>query len=424
VPSFASRPLTAAERYYAYLDCVAPMNLLLMAELDRVFPADEVAARWSEFARVRALPRLRVRADLTLADGPARDVGFRAAEVGTTGWDAELAAESGAPFGFDRPMRLCYLASPGEGRSRLVFVVHHAIVDGRVGIADLQRFVRSLDGQPVAPQDGLTLAVPATRSFPWQRDRQQFLALLRELAARNAAAGEPEPRGWPAGVEARRPRFFSLTVDAGDARGVLAAAKAQGTRAYPLMAATWLAAVAEHLGADDPAVLQLATPADLAEPSPEPDRPTAPVVTVLAGRYAVSPTAAPWDLARQITANLDAALARGEGELFFTLARAEALIDLEAGSRAVARALASAPPAVSVTNLGPVDPGSDPAWLRGMCGYLAAAPNQVLFVSGLGYRGRLVHSIATDDTQLPAEHAAAVIAGYTDRLRSLARAAA
>jgi hypothetical protein len=57
-----------------------------------------------------------------------------------------------------------------------------------------------------------------------------------------------------------------------------------------------------------------------------------------------------------------------------------------------------------------------------MCGYLAPSPNQVVFVSGLGYRGRLVHSIATDDTQLDPALAGALVAGYTEQITALAPA--
>src|SRR4051812_48354761 len=120
-----SRPLSGPERYYAYLDHVAPMNLLLMAELDRALPLDEVAKRWSQFVRLRSLPRLRVMADLTLVDGGAQDVDFRGVQTASHNWHAEMADESRVPFGFDRPMRLLYLTSPDEQRSRLVFVVHH-----------------------------------------------------------------------------------------------------------------------------------------------------------------------------------------------------------------------------------------------------------------------------------------------------------
>ena len=417
----ASRPLTGAERYYAFLDHVAPMNLLLMAELDRCFPLDEIEKRWTEFVALRSIPRLRVMADLTLADRGAEHVDYRGVEAPSDSWHAHMAAESLTPFGFDRPMRLLYLASPAEGRARLVFVVHHSVLDGRIGIPELQWLIRFIDGQHVPEQQGLTLALPRPQRFDWQGDRGRLAQVLRAMSERRASLGEPAPADWPARPAVHSPRFFSLVVDGDDARHFLAAAKAHGTRAYSAMAATWLQVAARDLVGAAGTTLQLSTPTDLAVPSDDPDRATSPVVSVIGSRYRVEAGASVWDLARQVTANVDEAAAIGEDELFFHLSRTESMTDLDRGIQAVRRSLASAPPAISVTNLGVIDPGSDPEWVRAMCGYIAATPNQVIFVSGLGYRGRLVHSMASDDGQLPADVAGGLIDGYAAQVTALGR---
>ena len=419
-----SRPLTGAERYYAFLDHVAPMNLLLMADLDSTFALDEIEKRWTQFVRLRAIPRLRVMEDLRLADrGPDR-VDFRGLEAPSDTWHALMAQESLTPFGFDRPMRLLYLVSPAEARSRLVFVVHHSVLDGRIGIPELQWLIRFIDGQQIPAQQGLTLPLPRPQRFDWQTDRKRLAEVLRSMSARRAALGAPEPTEWPHRAGDPAPRFCSLTIEGDDARTFLAAAKSHGTRAYSAMAATWLRVAAERLVGSSSATLQLSTPTDLAVPSDDPDRATSPVVSVIGSRYRLEADHNVWDLASQITANVDAAAALGEDELFFHLSRVESIADLDRGVRTVARSLDSAPPAVSVTNLGVIDPGSDPDWVRAMCGYLAATPNQIVFVSGLGYRGRLVHSMATDDGQLAPETAADMIAGYEAQVLALGREAA
>jgi hypothetical protein len=43
----------------------------------------------------------------------------------------------------------------------------------------------------------------------------------------------------------------------------------------------------------------------------------------------------------------------------------------------------------------------------------------VVFVSGTGYRGRLIQSIATDDTQFGVDRAQALIAGYRPRVTAM-----
>lgn len=413
-----ARPLIAAERYYAFLDCVAPMNLLHVADLDRVFAADEVGQRWADFVRVRSLPRLRVQPELTLADGPRDDVAFRSVQLDSSEWDGELAVESREPFGFDRPARLCYLTSPAEGRSRIVLAVHHAIADGRVGIAEVQRFVRSLDGQPVEPLDGVTEVVPATATYPWQADRRRLVELLREIAAGNEATGAPEPAGWPAAEATAEPRFVSLAFDAPDTTAFLSAARARGLRAYAALAAAWLATARSHFGD----ILQLATPPDLAGPGSDPSRPTSPIVPVLGTRYVVPADRAPWDLGTAIAARLDTALARGEGELFFHLTRVDKITDVDAGVAAIARALAAAPPSFCVSNLGVIDPGSDPDWLRTVYVYLAPSPNQVTLITGIGYRGGLTHGLATDESRLAPDVATAMVSEYVDRIRRMGAA--
>jgi hypothetical protein len=184
------------------------------------------------------------------------------------------------------------------------------------------------------------------------------------------------------------------------------------------MAAAWLRVASGRLTDRHPATWQLATPVDVTGTNPDPAVPAAPVISVVANRFRVTPDAT-WELATEIGAALDASMERGEAELFFHLTRAERIDDLDTGARVVAQAIAAAPPAISVTNLGVIDPGSDPPWLRTMCGYLAPSPNQVIFVSGLGYRGRLVHSISSDDTQLDPALAGALVAAYAEQIRTV-----
>lgn len=410
------RPMTPAEKYFAFLDRVSPMNLLLVADLDRAVDIDQVAECWPRFARDRVLARMQVRPDLTIGAGDAIG-GFTGLTLAAGEWDARLSLETREPFGTDRPMRCCYFASPDEGRARLVFVVHHAVVDGRVGVAELQAFVRALDGQRLEPRTRPPAVVPATRTFPWQQDRGALRSLLADLRSRQAEP--PEPSAWSRPVAPRSPRYFSLTLDGSIAAGFLAAARRHRTRAYSAMASTWLRVAASRLADRQPATVQLATPVDVTGAAPDPHLAAAPVISVVANRFAVTPEAR-WELAAEIGAALDASIERGEAELFFQLTRADRIADLETGARVVAQAIAAAPPAFSVTNLGVIDPGSDPPWLRTMCGYLAPTPNQVIFVSGLGYRGRLVHSIATDDSQLDPSLAGALVADYAEEIRAIA----
>ena len=187
--------MTPAEKYYAFLDRVSPMNLLLVADLDRALDIGRVAECWPHFVRERALPRVQVRPDLTIGDGGPGQIDFVGLTLPSTEWDAQLSRESREPFGTDRPMRCLYLASPDENRSRLAFVVHHAIVDGRVGIAELQAFIRALDGQDLPSETRPPLVLAPTKVLPWQRDRRLLGAVVQEIRARNEGVGPGRAAG-------------------------------------------------------------------------------------------------------------------------------------------------------------------------------------------------------------------------------------
>jgi len=413
--------MTPAEKYYTFLDLTWPMNIMIVAELDVALPVDQVAEAWTRFCRLRSFPRLTAQADLTLRDiGPDR-VEFSGEELRSDQWHARMDEETVRPYGLDVPLRCRYYVSPSEERSRVVFVGHHAIVDGRVGVANLQSFIRSLDGQAVVEQQMLSAPANPVRpaGYPWQQDKGRLIETLREISREHAALGDVQPADWPESSIERSPTTRALVFDASDSEKFLFAMKDHGIRPLPAMAAVWLHAVRQHLVADVPTTLQLGTAVDLAARHEDPRRPAAMTVGVVANRFQVD-DGAPWALAQDVFREVGASMDRGDGDLFFHLARVKAIDDLDAGRRVVARSLEGAPPTVSVTNLGIVDPGSDPPWLRWMCGYLAPTPNQLVFVSGLGYRGLLVNSVTTDDLRLSPERAEDLVATFRTQMGELA----
>lgn len=413
-----SRPLTVSERYYAFLDSVTPMSIVVVADFDRCLPVEHVARCWEQFIETRCLPRLRVGGDLTLYDAPA-DNDFQAREGAATGWDAAIGADLREPFGLDRAMRCRYLPSPAEDQARLCLVVHHAVTDGRGAMAEMQALLRLLDGQSVPAQPDLP-SPPLLRELPWQTDRQEFIALLRKIRELNDDAGQPQPQEWKQpSVFDRVPRFQTLVLEPDVTQALLARVKREGASVYSATAAAWLCSVAETVLGEGESTLQLATSVDLAATPADPAAARSAVVGIIARRYRVDP-ADPWPLARRIRAAMTEAVDAGEGELFFELARVQAYADVEAGARTTARALASAPPAVSVTNMGYVDADGDPSWVRTLYANLPTAPNQLVSAPGLTYRDRIVHSISTADLQLAPHLAEALVDSYRARIRDLA----
>jgi hypothetical protein len=409
-----SRPMTIAEKYYAFLDLAWPTNPILSAELDVCLPADKVEARWREFCARRIYPRLMPTSDLTVVDAGAAHLDFDSAELPSAEWEARVARDADTALGHERATALRYLTSPDEGRSFAYLIGHHSIADGRGGLMELQRFLQFLDDRDVPVQDSLSLP-SAGRTYPWQTDRRAMLDVLRDLSNRNRELGQPLPLDWPAASTERRSRLSPINFSPESSAAMLQQARDEGVRVFSAMAAAWLQQVTGTVCGVDEGVVQLNVPVDRSVPSEDPRRPTAMAVGVLGHRYRVQ-AGAPWPIARDIATTVGQALDRGEGELFFQLARLDAVDDLAVGTEAVGGAIRSAPPAASVTNMGLLDASADPPWVRAMWGNLAPTPNQVISFSTVGYRGRLCSTLWTDDLRVPPAQAASLVSGFTTAL--------
>jgi hypothetical protein len=412
--------MTVAEKYYTFLDETWPTNVTFVAELGRAFPGEYVEQKWREFSALRAFTRSMPTADLTIVDGGLERVDCRALEVPEEALDDEIARESLVHHGTEKVVHCRYWSVPGSDRSRVALIAHHAIADGRGGVNELQEFVRFLGGAAVPEQPHLsTPRRSIVDGFPWQTDRRALLALLREIGERNRELGPLEPAAWPAATRERRPRFTPLQQATGTGGRLGEAAGRAGARMFPAMAAAALLAAARTVVHQDRATLQLNVSVDLASEHAHDDRPPAMNVGVVSQRQQVR-LDDPWQLARDITSALRTSLKRGEGELFFHLSRVENATDLTAGAALLAAAIEGASPAVSVTHLGEIDATDDPDWLTAIWANQASTPNQVVQAVALEYRGRLIHSFATDDLRLPGETARAFLADYGSTIEALA----
>jgi hypothetical protein len=416
--------MTVAERYYTFLDHRWPTNVLISADLDICLDPALVREKWLAFRRRRVLARAMPTQELTLVDlgGDIDRHGdsFATDVRSSLQWDEAFDEEAAVRYGVGVPMRCRYLASPAEGRSRILFIGHHALLDGRDGLSELQAFLRWLDDQELPEQQELSLPTPARTDHPWQAGARERLELLRSLRARAVELGQPGPADWPDVDVPRRLRLRQLVVQPEHAARVVATGRRHGSSAFSTVAAHWLDVIAEALCPDDPApTLQVAVPADVSVPSDHPGRPSAMSVAVLAHPHRVDRSDT-WGVAADLLSTIRVALDRGEGDLFFHLTRVESARDIDEGSELVARALAGSPPCLTISNMGVVDPGSDPAWVRFIQGQLPSSPNQIVFVSTLAYRGQLVHTVSTDESRLPLELSEAMTQGYVNRLLALA----
>ncbi|MBV6726209.1 phthiocerol/phthiodiolone dimycocerosyl transferase family protein [Nocardioides daeguensis] len=406
----AHRPMTVAEKYYTFLDQAWPSTAMISADLDRCFDPDEVDRVWQEFRTRRVLARAAATEDLTIADVGIDQDTFRSDVLPSAAWDRAFEEEGDTPCDLGVPLRCHYLSSPEEGRSRVIFNGHHAVIDGRIGITELQWFVRLLDGQDVPEQQLLSEPAVPAQPHAWQQSRTAMIDLLRELKARNAAYGAPQPAAWPDSSVPRRSWLRQVEIGPETSARVVADGRAHGANPFANVVSALLASTARVLCGGD-ATLQLAAPADLGTPPSDPNQAPAMAIAVLAHPFEVAVDDR-WSLAGQVKAAVVEALERGEGDLFFHLARLENVSDLAVGRDRIAAALSAGPPSVVVSNMGVVDPGTDPDWLRSVHGQLVAAPNQVVFLALTSYRGRLVHTFATDDNRVAPDQREALVKEY------------
>jgi hypothetical protein len=112
-------------------------------------------------------------------------------------------------------------------------------------------------------------------------------------------------------------------------------------------------------------------------------------------------------------------MADGLGALFLQLTRVAQVTDLESGATAMAESIAAAQPAFSSTNMGVIDPGTDPSWVRWITGHLAPSPNHLALAAGIGYRGRLVEYLATDDARMSPQTRAEILDRFHHNLTAM-----
>jgi hypothetical protein len=421
----AGRPLDVAGQYYAVLDLLWPANVVCVAELDTAFAADEVDAAWAQVRTANPIVKSRL-AQLgigppVLVDHPGVACDFRYCEGSL---ETVLADEQRIRFDVAAgPLVRCrYLVA--DGSSALLVTGHHAVLDARGGFVLLQQIIGVLASgavpQPRELPSGLNDRVrPGLR---WPKDRRVVLDQLREISERRQGAGPTDVLlPTAADISDRRLSVTKHRLDETATSSLLARAKAIGATGYGMIAAAWLHATHE-LFADDRAThhLALTTPADLrprlvpAVPADEPG-----MYATLIGTSHVVGSALHDELAAEVSAVVQAAVDRGEGELFFALARPGPLD--QTGAEMLRGAIAAAPQAIAVSNTGRLPEGTDPEWVRSVWFSFAPSPNQLAFVAATTYRGRLTMAVCTDHVRLPAELGDRLTAGAVERLRTAAQ---
>lgn len=418
--SVQGRPLDVAGRYFAVLDQLWPANVVCVAELDAVFAPDEVEAAWQRVCAAIPVARARVvdsDAQPFLVEDPTVGCDF-AVRGGSV--DSALAEEQRDRFDLAAgPLVRCrYVIA--DSRSALLVTGQHAVLDARGGYVLLQHLARLLaGGEAPQPSDLPPALQDRIRSgLRWPQDRPVVLELLREMAEQRRTAGPVDEVLEPVGESTERRLKVTLhRLDEGETAALIARAKAAGATGYGMIAAAWLQAT-HDLFADDRAThhLSLTTPADVR------GRLDPQVRTDVAGMFASLITTSHMvgatgidALADEVSTTVRAAVERGDGELFFALARPGPLDGR--GAAQLRSALTAAPQSLAVSNTGRLPEVADPEWVRSVWFSFAPSPNQIAFVSATTYRGRLTMAECVDHARLPVDLRDRLATGALRRLR-------
>jgi hypothetical protein len=423
IPSWP-RQLDASERYFWLLDRLACAPISAVAELDRVLTRRELETALATTQSRHPLLRARIEVmdgQPLLVDAPA-PITISVFESTAASLTADLAAlhdqplpENGGPM-----VRLVSLVL-GPGRSAVVLLTHHALIDGQGAVVALRDMLRAVEsGASADPDITVTPPPPLHDRFPpEQRGARSVRDVLSDVRAERS--GLPAPNDFPfhaRHMPIRRTRLHVLLID--PVHALVSAARGAETTVHGLVAAAALQSAAALLGDGhrEEQVLAVASPTDLRS-RVEPPLPPGEVMVatgLLCTPYAVAGDTP--QLARRISAQTQRELARGESHLFYRLARAGSYAATEAGLDAFASWLDSAPPNIGISNLGIVESEGDPAWVRTLGVSLSPSANQLAFVVLTTYRDLLTIVVATDDEKLSRPLADAFVAGLAHRVNA------
>jgi hypothetical protein len=415
------RQLDPAERYFWLLDRLACATVGAIAELDRVLTRGELEAALAAVQRQH--PHLRAR--IEVVDGQpllleaAGPIPLTLCDGDAGGLTVDLAALLDQAFPEDGGPMVRLVSLPlGAERSAVALMVHHALIDGRGAAAALQHVLRSAESDASAERSAMVIAPPPPLHDRFPPERRAARAVRDVLSqVRAERAGLPAPDGYPfhsRHVPTRRTRLHIIVVD--PVNQLVSAARDAKATVHGLVAAAALQSAAALIAEDRPLTLAVASPTDLRVPvePPSSDDEVAMATGLLCTPYTVDADIP--ELARRISAQTHREFARGESHLFYRLARAGSFAATESGLNEFASWLGAAAPNIGISNVGVVESGSDPAWMRSLSLALSPSANQLAFVGLTTYRERLTMLVTTDEQKLPRAVADAFVTGLARRV--------
>jgi NRPS condensation-like uncharacterized protein len=394
------------QRLVHFMDRVSSVNFVVVADLNG--PLDAAAVERGAAVLQARHPLLRVRVEEEggrvvrryhfRADGvPAPEV--RAAPADTFspgGLTREVEAELARPFAVERgPLfRLALAPSLEPDRHRLLLTMHHMIADGASASIVIRDLLEACAGRLGATQRPLFVPGP---SFPGV-GRVRALWSLARLMARTAAhlltrrpTGRPVP-GLNAPAAGRETGIIFRELDREQTAAMRAAAREEGTTVGGMLSAAIVRAVhaagapgkAAHV-----ALVNAVNVRDLASADAL-DRVDL-LMSFVVTYHRVGDARGFFDLARECSAEIKRAVARGDAVVPHTLAGLLPSIEPGEAVRATIRVADRFATSAALTNVGPVALPS---------GFGPLTLTSLSFAPSLGFLGRFSGVASTFDGRL------------------------
>jgi len=448
-PTTLPRPLDPGEAFFTLSDQFSSMNFVVFAERSGHLLPEQIRQALDVLQQENAL--LQARIGWTDADGlffepaPGPRIALQCASAPANQWQPWIERELSLPFAIGSAplMRCVYLTLEPQparhdtsddpevqpaGQCLLALSFHHAIADGRAGIALLRRLLSLLNA--AASADAAATAPPPRASalpamidlmpaqFRWQQQPDAAKQIRAVLISDYRRHGPASALPWlDPSQPARSPKIIRLQLPPALTAQLIDRARQHQTSVHGALCAAQLMAQLGLQADGERSTFVLSSPVDMrAHLLPEPTvAPAGLFVSIISATFPVDAQTRLWPLAQDIMAQTRRQISRGEGHLFFNLF---GLDGSPVGPQHLAgfrQKLQATVPNTMISNVGAVATIDDDPATHAISFALCPMPYQALFTAASSYAGQLILNVGFDAAKLSPTHAQTL----TERLHQL-----
>lgn len=415
-----ARPLGKAERFYWLYDRVSCTNFVVVAEFDEL-PPREPLIRALDTAR-RRHPLLGVRivigdeGEVCYEPGPAGSISVPVVPGGQQGWRTEIIKQLDARFPDGAFPLLRCMAIPStteDGTSAVVFTFHHGVTDAGAATRLVEEVLTdALLGLPV---DDSTFPARPPQEALYDNPFRGIGGLLRRLWYALTDALERIRRGTPRALPDpfARGRVRSLVLERIQLRRdrtviLRHRCRKHRTTIHGVLGAVQLMALSEEFRGEDAGNELLGSAIGMRErlKPPVTARELGMFISMVRTQHHVGEDVKPWDLARDVKAEIERRVTRGDAHLLWSTFPPNSQFPPSAQGAAKLASVIDIQALPSIlTNIGRVGPEAGSGPIRAL--HFAMAPHTgcALVTAVCSYRGQLVAN-CTFDTRMVDAYAA------------------